>query len=298
MGPDGDVTYSTWSPAVTYNPNADEYLVVWHGADTTPEEFEIHAQRLTADGQEIGHDDFRISAMGPDGDSSYRSYDPAVIYSATADEYLVVWKGRHPLTSTWEIYGQRLNTQGEEIGTDDFRISVTGGHNPAVSYNSTTDQYMVVWNDSHPPIRMTQVFGQRLDTNGQAQGDIVMYSNSRSARLPAVTYNTTTDSYFIVWQGSSSHTTTEDIYGQLVEGQTGYELGVNDRRLSDMQSYNPRSGKASQPAVSYNPTLDEYLVIWEGNTINNGQSEQEIFGYLFNHSDIVRSYDTYLPLVE
>ena len=42
---------------------------------------------------EIGSDDFRISAMGPDGDTSYGAFDPAVAYGSQDGLYLVVWYG-------------------------------------------------------------------------------------------------------------------------------------------------------------------------------------------------------------
>ncbi|MEM8534992.1 MAG: hypothetical protein AAGF95_29420, partial [Chloroflexota bacterium] len=263
---------------------------------------EIHGQRLTADGQEIGPDDFQISTMRPDGESVYLAHDPAVSYNPTANEYLVVWKKlvwqSDDDQTPWSIYGQRLTADGQEIGADDFRVSIDSGSEPAVSYNSTTDEYLVVWEGSHPTKDGRQVYGQRVTKDGQTEGDIVMYSNGHSVRLPAVMYSPTTETYLIIWEGRNSQIASADIYGQLVEGQTGRELGANDRRLSDMQSYNPRRGKAFQPAVSHNHTTDEYLVVWRGETSSDGSSEEEIFGHLINHSDIVRWYDTYLPIVE
>src|SRR5262249_32772608 len=71
----GNANFDAFDPAVAYNDRANEYLVVWHGNDgTSPlkdNEFEIYGQRLNAaTGAEVGTD-FRISHMGPDGDSRF-----------------------------------------------------------------------------------------------------------------------------------------------------------------------------------------------------------------------------------
>ncbi|MGB5259356.1 MAG: hypothetical protein WBO34_02400, partial [Gammaproteobacteria bacterium] len=117
MGPDGDDNYSAGDPAVAYNAMANEYLVVWRGDDDTAalvdNEYEIFGQRINADtGLELGMD-FRISDMGPDGDVNFSADAPAVVYNATADEYLVVWGGDDdtaPLVDNeYEIFGQRID---------------------------------------------------------------------------------------------------------------------------------------------------------------------------------------------
>ena len=62
-------------PAVAYNARRNEYLVVWSGDDDTGplvnDEFEIFAQRLTTDGDEVGANDRRISDMGPNGGTAF-----------------------------------------------------------------------------------------------------------------------------------------------------------------------------------------------------------------------------------
>ena len=52
---------------MAYNPNADEYLVVWDGDDRggalVNDEFEVYGQRLDArTGAEVGINDFRKSS--------------------------------------------------------------------------------------------------------------------------------------------------------------------------------------------------------------------------------------------
>src|SRR6266542_6659011 len=93
MGPDGDTRFGASFPAVAYNSRNNEYLVVWSGDDVTDNEFEIFAQRINAaTGAQIGGK-IRISDMGPDGNTSFGGFYPAVAYNSVNNEYLVVWHG-------------------------------------------------------------------------------------------------------------------------------------------------------------------------------------------------------------
>jgi hypothetical protein len=86
-GTDGVTTFDAIQPAVAYNSTDNEYLVVWAGDDDTAplvvDELEIFGQLIDAsNGSEIGSD-FRISDMGPDGDTSYGASNPEVAFNST-----------------------------------------------------------------------------------------------------------------------------------------------------------------------------------------------------------------------
>ena len=154
MGPPLAVGFEAETPAVAYNTLRNEYLVVWCGDDSPGPlfhgEFEIFAQRLTAAGDEVGANDSRISDMGPNGDDAYSAQDPAVAYNPTSDQYLVAWEGDDddvPLVDDEdEIFVQRLNATGAQVGANDRRVSDMGPNgdlafsadNPAVAHNSRT----------------------------------------------------------------------------------------------------------------------------------------------------------------
>jgi hypothetical protein len=117
MGPDGEVGFFAWLPAVAYNTSADEYLVVWMGDDDMGSlvdgETEIFGQRLDGStGLEIGANDFRISDMGPDGDIAFGVAYNALPANPRADEYLVIWVGTDDtgtmVSGEWEIFGQLI----------------------------------------------------------------------------------------------------------------------------------------------------------------------------------------------
>jgi hypothetical protein len=298
MGNDGNTAFSALSPAVAYNASNNEYLVVWQGDDNVAPlvdgETEIFGQRLSATGAELGSNDFRISDMGPNGDTNFEAFTPAVAWNSTNNEYLVVWEGNDniaPLADTeFEIFGQRLDaSNGAPLGSNDFRISDMGTNgdsaftalNPAVAYNSTNNEYLVVWEgeDDTPPLAdgEFEIFGQRLNavtgaeigTNDFRISDMGPDGDSDyDAFSPAVAYNSINNEYLVVWVGDDdvSPLVSEEleVWGQRVNGSTGAEAGINDFRISALGQDGDTNFSASNPSVAYNTSANEYLVVWQG----------------------------------
>jgi hypothetical protein len=312
MGPDGSSAYVAFTPAVAYNSANNEYLVVWYGDDDTAplvdNETEIFGQRVNAaTGAEIGTNDFRLSDMGPDGNTGYSVYRPAVAYNSTDNEYLVVWRGDDNagglVDNEFEVFGQRVNAAtGAEIGTD-FRLSDMGpdgnanydAYGPAVAYNSTNNQYLVVWDGDDNTGGLVdeeyEVFGQRVDAASGAEigadfrlSDMGPDGNANyDADRPAVAYNSTNNQYLVVWEGDDDTAPLvngeQEVFGQRVNGATGAEIG-GDFRLSDMGPDGDVGYVGAGPAVAYNSTDNQYLVVWAGddNTFPLVNDEFEVFG--------------------
>jgi len=310
QGPDGDPDYDAFLPAVAYNSQNDQYLVVWHGDDDSgglvEGEFEIFGQRIDgATGAEIG-DDFRISDMGPDGDTDYAANDPAVAYNSQDDQYLVVWHGDDDsgdlVDEEFEIFGQRIDgATGAEIG-DDFQISDMGSdgdldypaHDPAVAYNRQANEYLVVWYGdkmSGTAFIEYEIYSQRIDGASGAEigGDFRISDmgpdgdTDYAAFNPAVAYDSQADEYLVVWHGGDdSNGLVEgehEIFGQRIDGATGAEIG-GDFRISHQGPNEDPDYDARDPAVTYDSQTDEYLVVWHGDDDSGGlvEGEFEIFG--------------------
>ena len=178
VGPDGSAGYGAYAPAVVYNGQFDEYLVVWYGTDDSggldPSEFEIFGQRLLTDGTQIGLNDFQISDMAGTGELSYFAGNPAVAYVQPEGEYMVTWYADDDrggmVDEEFEIFGQRLTAQGATLGFDDFRISFMAGSGdadfgaafPALAFDSLGRRYFVVWQADH-------------DADGQVDGELEIF---------------------------------------------------------------------------------------------------------------------------
>ena len=161
MGPDGNTSFAAQPPDVAYNARDNQYLVAWSGDDDTAplvdNEFEVFGQLLAANGSQIGTNDFRISDMGPDGNTSYGANRPRLVYNPNANEYFASWHGDDntppQVNDEQEIWGQVLAANGSQIGTNDFRVSQDGpdgditfaANRPAVDYNSRSCDYLDTW---------------------------------------------------------------------------------------------------------------------------------------------------------
>ncbi len=261
---------------------------------------------------EIGTNDFQISAMGTADDPATQlsGFDTAVAFNSTSGEYLVVWAGDNiapTVDGESEIWGQRINAaSGAKVGSQ-FRISNIGTASntsfdalkPAVSYNSTNNEYLVVWTgDTNAGALVDgefEIYGQRISASGAELGtnDFRISSSDDGfsyfdANEPDVTYNPTGNEYLVVWSGTitatNSATAEFEILGQRLNGATGAEVGTGDFRISDMAQDENFSFDAVTPAVTFNTTGNEYLVVWSGddNTGALSDEEFEIFGQRLN----------------
>jgi hypothetical protein len=186
MGPDGSTSFSVFNPAIAFGSALDEYLVVWRTEHDQPplvdNEPEIFGQRLNAVGAGVGVAQFRISDMGPNGNTAFGGFRPSVAYSTNSHTYLVVWYGDDdtgPLVDEeFEIYGQEPNALGDAVGANDFRISQMGPDGdadfdsaaPDLAYNSRANEYLITWQgeDNASPLRDDdfQIFGRRARAGG------------------------------------------------------------------------------------------------------------------------------------
>jgi hypothetical protein len=239
--------------AVAWNQTARQYLVVWVGGSG------LYGRRVTGNGEPVGTS-FGISGAG--------AGSPVVVWNQKANEYLVVWPdARNSETRDLDIWGQRLSGDGTPIGIG-FRISgpnaTARDWNPAVAWNKTDNQYLVVWQDNRNsptlPTDRWDIYGRRVGADGKPVGVELRISapNVISNKwLPAVAWSGAANQYLVVWQDNRNYPTTlNDIYGRRV-GADGKPVG-NDFNISGPDAYNPNS----DAAVVWNWTTREYLVVW------------------------------------
>lgn len=313
MGPDANGAFDAFDAAVVYNSIENEYLVVWSGDDDKNEEFEIWGQRIdAATGEEVGINDFQISDVGPDGQINYDAFQPAVAYNNINNEYLVVWYGDDNqgslVNDEFEIFGQLLDASGNEVGSDDFRISFMGDDGfttaeaaaPDVAFNSASNSYLVVWQgddaadgtiDDELEVYAASVSGSgtlqnmsdiRLSDMGP-DGDIAY-----AAMNPAVVFNSVNDEFLVIWEGDDNNgslTESEfEIFAQRFNSDLLSEVGINDFRVSEQGSDGDQSIDANNPAVVFNSQANEYLVVWQGDndTPPLVNQELEIYGQILS----------------
>jgi len=193
-----------------------------------------------------------------------------------------------------------------EFGANDFRISDAGtdgndeldAGDPAVAYNSTDNEYLVVWTAAVDPptppfsLPFTEVYGQRIDAATGAElgtNDFQISDRNTSrngaAKSAVVAYNSVDNEYLVVWSGNPGPLSSaeEEVFGQRIDAATGAEIGTNDFRISDMGVDGEIAWEAGFPAVAYNRVDNEYLVVWTGDDpANSASSYAQIYGQRLN----------------
>jgi uncharacterized repeat protein (TIGR01451 family) len=315
MGPDGVDSYTASHPAVAYNASANEFMVVWSADDNTlplvDDEFEIYAQRISADGSLVGSR-LRISSMGPDGTTNFRGIEPDVAYNPSTDKYLVVWSGDDNtdgvVSGEMEIFGQQLSANGTLDGGR-LRLSQAGpdgnpgyaAAEPDVVYHPGLNEYLLVFVADGDNLGLVQgeveVFFQRVAANGTLVGTAQRLSSmgangdpAYDAASPDIAISSKSGEALVAWSGDDNSGDLADdeteIYAQKISS-SGSPQGA-PTRVSQMGIEGEASFMAVHPAIAYNPSGGEYLIAWEASDHLGGlvAGELEIFSQRLSEDGI------------
>ena len=252
-----------------YSPEADVYFVTWKATLSGPGQ-EIFGQILARDGSEVG-DDIQISDAGSDDAT-------ALAYNSQSQEFLVVWQ------NDVFVFGQRINTAGEEVGANDFQISdaATDPNPPRVEYNVQRNEYLVAWYGSRD--NDDGIYAQRLAADGtQIGADDFRISKPgpQGANRPDIAYNLATDEYVVVWHsygdldGDGAGGREAEVFGQRLAGD-GTEIGTDDFRISVMGPDGDTTFEGVRPTVAYSQATCNYTAVWFGNTGEGDMADNEL----------------------
>jgi hypothetical protein len=310
-GGSGDSDFDAYLPAVTYNPEIDEYLVVWQADDTVQGmvdgEDEIFAQRVYSTGVLVGSN-LRMSDMGGSGDPGYDAHMPDVVYNSRGNEYLIVWEGDDNtgglVDGEYEIFGQLVTWELVGTGPNDFRLSDMGGTgdpaysgcHPSAAYNARRNEYLVVWVGDDNVGGLVdgdfEVFSQRFtpDIVGLGPNDFRLSDvggigdpNYHVVWGPEIAYSPILDQYMVVWGGEDNVGGMVDneweIFAQMLNGNVTDGIGPNDERISDAGGIGQAAYFTYSPVVAADTWNGEFLVAWSGedNVGTLVQWEYEVF---------------------
>ncbi|MEL6943147.1 MAG: hypothetical protein AAFO82_10805, partial [Bacteroidota bacterium] len=300
MGPPSNPLADARFPALAYNSQDNEYMVVWYGDVFFDEKLEIWGQRLAADGRELGENDFRISVSGGNYDIRYGGFDPSIAYNSVDNEYMVVWYGGQLSISEGEeeIWGQRMSADGDFLGEQPLRISDIGVDNsknydarsPNITFNSVNDEYLVVWSGNEAGYDKDdfRTWGQRIDgaTGVEVGENDFLISNYGPDRvLPSenhvvdIAYDYKNNRYLVVWSADDFNGTNTDgeleIWGKRLNGMDGTGIEIEEFRISDVGTNENEDFDAERPYVVFNSQNEEFLTIWQADEI---EEDFEIYG--------------------
>lgn len=244
-------TNDQFNPEVVYNPDDEEFLIVWQDGRHDPDNADVYAQRISVTGVLVG-DAFTITT------SPYQQLTPYVAYAPGEGVYLVVWRD-YPGTATeyFDVYGQLVSCDGALMGD---RLPIAAGTGWAarespndVLYNPTTKTFLVVYQDLSTAY--WNIWARPVSTSGALGSKIQITDNAtRHEAMGAAAYSSQDDQYLVAYTYRSTPGSPRDIRARYVSGS-----GVvgQDTLLVATGSANQTS-----PDVVYLPDIDRYVVVW------------------------------------
>ena len=243
-----------YQPAVVYNSQHDEYLVVWHRARSGGRD--IVARRLTRSGELKSW--FVVSTGA--GNRAHA----AVAYNGNRHEYLVVWmEDVSGDDSRWAIKGKIIPWDGpgsnpELTIADDASMS---SREPSVAYSDWHNEYVVIWNTRAVESQTdTSVARRRVMANGSMPYARTLITTDVSPRQSDIAYNLLSDQYLVVWVRQYAPPpggTGNDVWGSTMT----YELDGSILCGAPFSITHSTKNEDS-PSVSTNG-FDRYIVVFE-----------------------------------
>ena len=259
-----------WEPAVAYNSQNNEYLVVyenyWSGTMR-----DIAAQRVAADGT-------LLSWRNISSASNTVRRLPDVAYNATRNEYLIAYTDQYHIDGDilGKISSANMGTLGSEI-----KIVDNINYQDSVALTAAADEFFAVWNDGTPT--HGTIYGRRISGTGALQPYIPIANHSGKNDVePDVAFGPAYG-YLVVWRHMPS-LTEWDVYGRFVE--VGQNIAAGSEFVIDNEVGTNQKSPAAACAAS-----GQCLVVEEDNSSMGGPVDYEIRGRF------IELYSIFLPVV-
>ena len=253
-------------PAVAYNANTDEYLVVWmYNANGDGSTYEIWGRTIAWNGA-YQDPEFQIITW-----PNRTFWTPRVAWNSIHNEYLVVWNA---FDATTFLPTDVAHAILSDSGTKLYGATITTADDPHqadVTYNVAADEYLVVWRRMYAAgdgdIKAARLGG----FSGQVvspPGVFTINAATEDQLLPAVTTNQQ-HRYMVVWQHAYPGPCCDwDIRGQ--------ELDVNGNLVGSLFFIAGTTDDETSPAVVARPgTGRDYLATWQ----RSSSTGEEVWAY-------------------
>jgi hypothetical protein len=268
-------------PAVAHNYKHKEYLVVWHN-EWPGGGRDIYGQRVSETGAKIGS--WFCITTGAGGDLEDR-IQPALAYSVTDDEYLVVWMQEdNTRPGVYDIRG-RIIAWNNAYQRPEFTIITWANRSfwtPRVAWNSIRNEYMVVWNafdtSGGLPGVPRDITGARVtnqDGGKVIDTDMLAFPTDSGPHQVDIAYNVAMNEYLMVCVIVHTEATSgNDIYGRRVgwDGTPGAWIEIYKDDFAGGRKHQ------NHPAVATNEQ-DRYMVVWEH---EYALDDHDIYGREYN----------------
>jgi len=270
MGVAGSNT-NQYSADVAFNSWRNHYLVVW--VDNVNGKHDIMGRRIRGNGNVVG---LEIPVATAASGASGHDYDPAVSFNTMKGTYQVVWSDGRWGPTNFDIFAQRVRSNGNLVGTS-FGVSTAVGDQfePDIAFDPFDMEWYVVWSDGRN--RSIDIYGQLTSSYSRLRGGQRRIGLGRADdRHPVVSRSfiaaTTAQRYLVAWTDTRSGIWDFDIRGRHVSSH-GLTQGTADFLIdgASHSQYTP-----AMPVFG-NPANDTYVVVW----MDTGSVTPDIWGRIF-----------------
>lgn len=246
-------TYDVSHPAVDYDSQHQEYLVIWQS--NPPQEMHIYAERVSTFGRLLGR--YTISAPG---NTTRRNADLA--YNSQRDFFLVVWE---QFDGNYYNVRARIFHPNGTVGNEFYLgtgPALRNRYKPAVAYASTSDKFLVVWESMAVAGVSGDIEAQVVSGTGALEGNNFLLAQGNyeySFDEPELAYNRSRNEYLVAWVRDQVAINQKDIFGTRVT-RDGVIL---DNPALVIGYHTPPE---TAPVVAAIPTIPDYggyMVAWE-----------------------------------
>jgi len=242
----------------------------------------------------LGPDDRQVSFTGPIGSTESDAVTPALAFDPIHQRHLLVWSADED-DGSFRIHGRLLSGTGAADVSPVFTISTPGPGNtdarqPTVAFAPELGHYLVVWSGDSQHAGAYEIMGQVVSADGVLLGSEQRYSDMGSNDLdpafdavtPDVAWHPVLGAFVVVWAADDDLGDLNDgrfeVYGQLVDGATGFDTGANDFRITYSLA-DPAGNDVLEPSVAVIPGADRWFVAFEADVDDNGVHDPEIWMY-------------------
>lgn len=233
-----------------------KYFAVWQDL-RSGNQFDIYGTRITPSGNVL--DSTGIAVTTTENDQKL----PRIAFNSM--NFFVAWEDFQTSTS-WDIFGARIDTSGEVLDTIGLVMSNDADNqgNPALAFNGSN--WLVSWDDKR--ISNRDIVCKRVSVDATII-DSVGISVATMANLQSgssVVFQDT--NFFVVWQDYRAGCS-YDIYGARVDSN-GHNFDPDGIAISTA------SGEQELPAIIYG--RDNFFVVWQDSRNNFIGDSSDIYG--------------------
>lgn len=251
-----DSSMADYGPPAVASDGTD-YMVAWSDGRSSPSS--IYGTRVDGNDGTLWQ-----GASGTELASNSSNAMTAPALGSNGSNYLVVWKDERGGSGSEDIYGVRVDSNGNRVDATDLKIGAASDLQTAPRVASNGSGFLVTWED-HREINDTDIHAARVTSSGSlpdSPSGLVVEGQVGGDSAPAVASDGS--DYLVVWKEA-----TDDISAATVS------LSSGGTSVSSPFGVSTVSGTQESPEVTYGQS--NYLVVWTDQRNASRGDDQTIF---------------------